>query len=241
MLALLLLAGGLALGAIVWQTSSRTAGGSASGNHDAAACVAEARAFTGYPLLFAGNSVLGYPLLGCQHSRTETRFVDETRAAGPGGDDYGYATCTIPEGRENCPVPGARIAHPGGDAYHFVYGTCTIPEGRESCAPPIGITIDPCALSINGRLIPAGPPDPSIPVRSMTVRGAQADVNEYGISFKQSPKIISIGAPGGSVDERTANAVAIAEALIPANALAAALPPDALLTAALGAMTVACP
>jgi hypothetical protein len=148
-----------------------------------------------------------------------------------------------------------RVSHPGGDAWAFAYGTRTIPEGRENCAPPIGIGIDPCALTIDSRIIPKA----SRPARSMVVRGAQADVNEYGITFEQSPHIISIGAPpqvylGQGLEayaaERAANAVTIAEALIPANAPAAAaasaaasaLAPDALITAALGAMdTVACP
>jgi hypothetical protein len=62
------------------------------------------------------------------------------------------------------------------------------------------------------------------------------------LSFEQPPHIITIYAPqGGSPAERAANAVTIAEALIPANAPASALPPGGSLTATLGAMTVACP
>jgi hypothetical protein len=223
-LLLLFVAGGLALGVIAviaWQTGTfnldpvRHAGGTTGGGdvythaEDAAACIEQARAFTGYPLLFAGPSVLGYPLTGCQHMRTETRYD-----------------------------PQGRVASPGQDVFHFDYGTCTIPEGRENCQIPVGISINPCALTVGGRVIPRA----SQSMGRVSVRGAQADINTDGeLIFELSPHIIGIGAPGGSPTERTANGTAIAEALIPANALASALPPAALLATTLGALTVACP
>lgn len=226
-LLLLFLAGGFALGVIgiiAWRTGtfdlepSRHAGGTTGVGDvythadNAAACIEQARTFTDYPLLFAGPSVLGYPLLDCQHMRTVTRYDEQGRAWSAGQD-----------------------------VWHFSYGTCTIPEGRENCPGPIGITINPCAGIAGGRVIPRA----STLLRNVRVRGAQADVVEVGaLNFEQSShSSILIGAPfGGSDAERDANAAAIAEALVPANALASALPPDALLTAALAAMdTVACP
>lgn len=225
-LLLLFLAGGLALGVIAviaWRTGTfnldpvRHAGGTTGGGDmythadNAAACIEQARTFTDYPLLFAGPSVLGYPLTWCDHMMTKTRHA-----------------------------PDGQVSHPGGDAWHFSYGTCTIPEGRENCQVPITITIDPCALIVDGHIIPKA----GRPARSMPVRGAQADVSQDGVlSFEQPPHIISIYAPqGGSTDERVGNAAAIANALIPANPPASALSAGAPLTATLGAMDkVACP
>jgi len=204
-LALLLLAGGLAAGAAVWQANTRATTGTTGGGDvythakDAATCAAQANAFTDYPLVFAGPSVLGYPLTWCDHMMTKTRRT-----------------------------PDGLVSHPGGDAWHFVYGTCTIPEGRENCGAPITIIIDPCAFLVDGRIIPW----PGRPTRSMTVRGAQALIGEHGISFEYSPQIISIGVADGSPGEITANAVAVASALIPANGLAEALSHGAPLTAA---------
>jgi len=112
-LALLLLAGGLTAGALVWQTNTRTTTGTTGGGdvythaEDAATCAAQARAFSDYPLVWAGPSVLGYPLVHCDHAMTKTRR-----------DEQG------------------RISHPGGDSWGFAYGHCETPEGRESCAPP---------------------------------------------------------------------------------------------------------
>jgi hypothetical protein len=205
-LALMLLAGGLAAGALVWRANTRTITGTTGGGDvythgkDAATCGAHARTFNDYPLVWAGDSVLGYPLTWCDHMMTKTRRA-----------------------------PDGRVSHPGGDAWHFVYGTCTIPEGKESCGDPITITIDPCAFLVDGRIIPW----PGRPTRSMTVRGAQALIGEHGISFEQSPQFISIDATGtGGPDEITANAIAVAEALVPANGLAEALSRGAPLTAA---------
>jgi hypothetical protein len=210
-LALLLLAGGLAAGAVVWRANARTITGTTGGGDvythgkDAATCAAQANAFTDYPLVFAGDSVLGYPLTGCDHMMTKTRRA-----------------------------PDGRVSHPGGDAWSFGYGDCTIPEGKESCGIPITISIDPCALLVDGRIIPKG----AQPVRSMVVRGAQANIYDDGIlDLEQSPQIITIYAPGGSSDERVANAVAIANALVPANGLAEALSHGAPLTAAFAQRT----
>jgi len=220
MRALLLLAGGLAVIAVVWQANARVTGGTTGGGdvythaENPAACIAQARAFTDYPLVFAGPSVLGYPLTGCAHMMTKTRH-----------DERG------------------RVSHPGGDSWSFGYGTCTTPEGRESCGIPITIVIDPCALTVDGRTIPKG----AQPVRSMVVRGTQADIYGDGVlAFEQSPQTITIYAPpnvylGQGVDvyaaERAANAVAIADALIAANEPASALSRGAPLTAAFAAAT----
>jgi hypothetical protein len=192
-LALLLLAGGLAAGVVVWQTNTRTTsttsgttGGGDVDTHatDAATCAAQASAFNDYPLVWAGPSVLGSPLTGCDHMMTKTRRA-----------------------------PDGRVSHPGGDAWVFSYGDCTIPAGRESCGIPIYIRIDPCARMVDGRVIPW----PGRPTRSMAVRGAEALIEEDGIVFEQSPQVITIGAPGGSPGERVANAVTIANALVPAT------------------------
>jgi hypothetical protein len=225
-LALLLLAGGLAAGAVIWQAATRTTSttNDTIGGGDvfteakgADACAALASAFTDYPLVWPGPSVLGYPLVDCAHMMTKTRH-----------DEQG------------------RVSHPGGDAFHFGYGTCVTPPGRESCPLPISIVIDPCALTVDGRIIPKGGP----PLRSMTVRGAQADVGDHGISFEQSPQIISIYVELAPYDaaqraNTIANAVLVANALVPANApasaAAAAMSSDALITATLGATKVACP
>jgi hypothetical protein len=215
-LALLLLAGGLAVSVIVWQVNARTTGGTTGGGdvythaENAAACIEQASAFTDYPLVFAGPSVLGYPLVHCNHMMTKTRRA-----------------------------PDGRVSHPGGDSWGFAYGTCTTPEGRESCGVPISIIIDPCALIVEGQIIPKGAP----PLRSMAVRGAQADISGDGVlSFEQSPQIISIYPPEGPTAERVANAVAIAEALVPANASASALSRGAPLTTAFReTATTVCP
>ena len=204
---LLLLAGGLAVSLAVWPASTRTTSGTTGGGdvytdaNDAETCAAQARAFSDYPLVWAGPSVLGYPLTGCYHMMTKTRRA-----------------------------PDGRVSHPGGDAWTFMYGDCTIPEGRENCHVPITITIDPCARLVDGRIIPHG----GQPLRSMIVRGAHVDVGDHGISFEQSPQIISIDAAGSSpnTDEQAAYAVAVANALVPANGLAEALSQDAPLTAA---------
>ena len=204
---LLVLAGGLAVSLAVWPASTRTTTGTTGGGdvytdaEDAETCIAQARAFTDYPLVFAGPSVLGYPLTWCSHAMTKTRR-----------DEQG------------------RVWHPGGDSWAFSYGDCTIPKGRESCADPISIVINPCARLVDGRIIPEG----GQPVRRMIVRGADADVWDHGISFEQSPQSIEIYASGSSPNtaEQVANAVAVAEALIPANGLAVALSQGAPLTAA---------
>lgn len=209
-LVLLLLAGGLAAGAVVWQATTRTTSGTIGGGNvftsanNAADCIKQARAFTDYPLVWAGPSVLGYPLVYCAHSMTKTRYT-----------------------------PDGQLWHPGGDSWAFGYGTCTTPKGAESCALPITIIIDPCALTVDGRTIPKA----SQPVRSMTVRGAQADISRDGVlTFEQSPQMIQIYAPEGvPADERAANAVKIAEALVPANPLGDALSRGAPLTAAFAA------
>jgi hypothetical protein len=208
-LALLLLAGGLTAGALVWQANTRTTSGTTGGGDvdthgkDAATCAAQARIFSDYPLVWAGDSVLGYPLTWCDHMMTKTRRT-----------------------------PDGSVSHPGGDSWGFGYGTCTAPEGKESCGIPISIIIDPCARLVDGRIIPEGQP-----VRSMTVRGAQANVWDHGISFEQSPQDITIYATGASSDEQVANAVAVAEALVPANGLAEALSHGAPLTAAFAQRT----
>lgn len=220
-LALLLLAGGLAAGAVVWQATTRTthttSGITGGGNvftsaNNVADCTRQARAFTDYPLVWAGPSVLGYPLVHCAHSMKKTRYT-----------------------------PDGQVSSPGGDSWHFSYGTCVTPKGEESCPVPITIITDPCALTVDGRIIPKG----SQPVRSIMVRGAQADISRDGVlTFEQSPQIITIHPPpnaylGQGVEahaaERAANAVAIAEALVPANALASALSRGAPLTTAFAA------
>lgn len=146
-LVLLLIVCALVGGAIVWRTSatgsqtqpSRKPATVFTSATDSVTCVEQARVFTDYPLVFAGPSVLGYPLTSCQHMRTETLYA-----------------------------PDGRVSHPGGDSWSFVYGTCTIPEGRENCTPPIGIGIDPCALIVDGRTIPkASQPTRGITVRGV--------------------------------------------------------------------------
>jgi hypothetical protein len=219
-LALLLLAGGLTAGALVWQTNTRTTSGTTGGGDvdthatDAATCAAQAHAFNDYPLVWAGPSVLGYPLTWCAHTMTKTRR-----------DEQG------------------RVSHPGGDSWGFGYGTCETPEGKESCPIPITIDIDPCALLVDGRIIPKG----GQTVHNMIVRGAQANIYDDGVlTLEQSPQIISIYAPpksyhGQGMDvyaaERVANAVTIANALVPANGLAEALSHGAPLTAAFAQRT----
>ena len=106
-------------------------------SRDAKVCGAQAAAFTDYPLVWAGPSVLGYPLVHCDHTLTKTRYA-----------------------------PDGRISHPGGDAWHFVYGDCTIAEGHDSCVNPIGVTIDPCSDNVDGHAIPkASQPLRSLNVR----------------------------------------------------------------------------
>ncbi len=224
LLALLLLAGGVAAGALIWQATTRTThtttGAIGGGNvftsaKNVADCTRQASAFADYPLVWAGPSVLGYPLVYCSHSMTKTRY-----------DDQG------------------RYLSPGGDSWTFAYGTCVTPPGKESCPLPIAISINPCALTIDGRTIPRG----SRALRGLTVRGADADINQNGtLTFERAPQIISISteiAPydptsGQGVEafvaEKAANAVKIAEALIPANALAGALSRGAPLTTAFAA------
>jgi hypothetical protein len=209
-LVLLLMAGGLAVGVVVWQAATSTTSGTIGGGNvftsanNVADCSAQARAFADYPVVWAGPSVLGYPLVHCDHSMTKTRY-----------DEQG------------------RVSSPGDDSWAFAYGTCTPAKGRENCPVPITIITDPCALTIDGRIIPKA----SQPVRSITVRGAKADISGFGVlTFEQEPQMIQIYAPeGGTPDERAANAVLIAEALIPANALADALSRGAPLTTAFAA------
>lgn len=214
-LALLLLAVGLAAGALAWRANTGTTTGTTGGGdvftqaNNAAECTDQASAFADYPLVWAGDSVLSYPLTYCAHMMTKTRRDEE-----------------------------GHVSHPGGDAWVFGYGDCTPSKGHDSCAPPITLRVDPCALLVDGGIIPRG----SRPVRSIVVRGAQADIYQDGVLvFEQSPQVITIYAPpqdyqGQGVDvyaaERAANAVTIAEALIPANALADGLSKGEPLTAA---------
>lgn len=205
-LVLLLLAGGLAAGAVAWRANTRTTTGTTGGGdvftdaNKATDCMEQASAFADYPLVFAGPSVLGYPLTYCDHAMTKTRRT-----------------------------PDGQVSHPGGDSWGFQYGSCTVPDGRESCAPPISIIIDPCARLLDGRIIPW----PGRPTRSLVVRGAEALIGEHDIIFEQSPQQITIYASGSSPDtaEQVANAVKVAEALIPANGLADGLSKGASLTA----------
>jgi hypothetical protein len=218
LLALLLLAGGLAAGVVVWQATTTTSGTNDRGDvytsaKNVADCTAQASAFTDYPLVWAGASVLGYPLVHCDHTMTKTRYATD-----------------------------GSVSHPGGDSWTFGYGTCTTRKGQESCPLPVGIVIDPCALTVDGRSIPRG----SQSVRSMTVRGAKGDISRDGVlSFEQSPQTITIYAPEGPADERATQATEIAEALVPVNApaskAAAAVSSDALLSATLKATKVVCP
>ncbi len=231
---LLLLAGGLAAGVVIWRgasgttnTTSGTAGGGDvyTSANSAADCRAQASAFTDYPLVWAGPSVLGYALVNCAHMMTKTRH-----------DGQG------------------RVSHPGGDAWHFSYGTCVTPPGRESCPVPISIVIDPCAGVIDGVIIPG-----TLHAPTTTVRGAPASISLSGVlSFEQSSRQITIytetapyePATGQGVEafvaEKAATAIRVAEALMPANGLAsaagAAAPrSDTLLTETLKTTTVACP
>jgi len=236
-----ILAGIVVVGVIAWKTHAleldpvRHAGGTTGGGdaythaEDAAACIEQMQAFTDYPLLFAGSSVLGYPLTGCQHMRTETLY------GCPGAAAPSRSRC-VPWPDDGSP----HIAHPGGDAWSIGYGTCTIPEGRESCGIPISIRIDPCARVVDGRVIERA----YTVVRGTAVRGVQPLIGtDGGLEFELPPYgSLSISAPqGGSADERATNAVTIAGALIPANVAASPLSPGAPLTATLSAITVACP
>ncbi len=80
----------------------------------AAACKQDATAFVDYPLVFAGDTALGYPLSTCQHNKTAAQY-----------DDRG------------------QLFHAATDFFSFDYGSCEIAAGRESCAVPVTIIIDP--------------------------------------------------------------------------------------------------
>src|SRR5947207_3143507 len=95
-LALLLLAGAFAVSAVVWQARTSTTGGTTGGGdvythaEDPAACIDQASAFANYPLVFAGPSVLGYPLVHCDHMMTKPRHDERGRVSHPGGDSWSF-------------------------------------------------------------------------------------------------------------------------------------------------------
>lgn len=182
-----------------------TAGQHAEADLDKAVqCRQDATTFSDYPLLFAGDSVLGFPLVDCQHSKTAAQY-----------DEQG------------------RLFHSATDSYAFAYGTCEIPAGRESCAVPVTIIIDPPCSEFTV--------DSSFAKEKTTVRGAEAMVDESGTTWFATPSYkISVYPPGGTYAEKKANAAAIVEGLVPANAAASALTASAPLTTALGPSTV-CP
>lgn len=176
-----------------------------AGVNKALACHQQADAFTDYPLLYAGDNVLGYPLISCQHDKTANRY-----------DDQG------------------RLLHSATDSFAFAYGTCVIPAGRDSCAIPVTIIIDPPCSNFQV--------SPAFAKERVTVRGAEAMVDENGTIWFETPTYkVSVYPPeGGTYAERKGKAVAIMEGLLPANALAAPLTKAAPLTTALGPSTV-CP
>lgn len=171
--------------------------GASAGIDAADACVKQAAAFGEYPLVFAGKSVLGYPLGSCQDMKTD-RVTDEL----------------------------GRIAREASNQYSFGYGDCTIPPGRDSCAIPVTIVVDPpCGLTLDQRVIK----------ETVAVRGASALVKPDGSMRVETPTYkVSVFAPGNTFEERKANATAIMEALVPANAPATRLRAGAPLTTALG-------
>lgn len=115
------LAIGLAVGALVLYIVLSFFGDGAEADLDAATvCEEQMREFADYPLLYAGPEVLGYPLMGCRHNKTEDRFA-------PDGTRYHEAT----------------------DSFTFVYGNCDIPPGGSSCPIPVSIIVyPPCHSSL---------------------------------------------------------------------------------------------
>jgi hypothetical protein len=148
--------------------------------------------------------VLGYPLVGCDHSKTADQY-----------DDRGV------------------LFHAATDSFAFYYGTCVIPPNRESCPVPVTVIVDsPCITFA---------PDASSVKERVTVRGAEASVDDHGVTWFATPSyMLSVYPPGASYDEQKANALAIVEALVPVNAPASALADGAPLTAPLAPSAV-CP
>lgn len=202
------LTGALTAGAVVWRVPGRHSGGTPALTSRALACIEEAKAFTGYPLLFAGENVLGYPLTSCQHTRTDTWNNGQ-----------------------------GLITHDGGDSFGFAYGDCTIPEGRENCPIPITINI----VLRCGPVIPAA----SLPKSTArSVRGVTAGIDPDGRGlgmFLSATTGLGISVSRNAAGVLAADPIAIADALVPANPLAAPLTPGGPLTALSTAPVVPCP
>lgn len=85
------------------------------------ACLELARSFTNYPILYAGEEVVGQPLQGCVYSKTEAQ-----------ADEQG------------------RVYHLATDAFFFAYGTCDASPDH-GCASPVNIVTQPaCTTGASG-------------------------------------------------------------------------------------------
>jgi len=155
------------------------------------ACLQLAAGFDEYPLLFAGDEVLGHRLTNCDHAKKEASFQ-------PDGSPY----------------------HPATNSFTFAYGFCAIEQGQNSCRVPVTLIVYPSCAS-EYAAVDSG----------VEIRGAAAFIEDSGnIRIVQPTHMLTVSAPGSIVAERSANAAAIVEALVPANDLARALTPGAPLT-----------
>jgi len=190
---------GIAVGAGAFYASARLLRGDRveADLNAALLCEQEAAAFSDYPLVFAGNEVLGYSLRGCRRNKTPDRYA-----------------------------PDGTLFHQATDSFTFVYGECTIPEGAPSCPVPVAIIVyPPCEEPIY----------PGAVSKTVAVRGIDAYVkNDGSIRMEEPTYKLTIYAPGLTFDERSKNAITVAESLLAANDLAAPLTAGAPLSKELG-------
>ncbi len=78
------------------------------------ACKEAMSGFQRFPLVYAGDEVLGHPLSGCQKSETAP-LLDQS----------------------------GTVALPSAEQFNIAYGDCEIPPNAESCPVPVTIVIDP--------------------------------------------------------------------------------------------------
>ncbi len=127
-------------------------------------------------------------------------------------------------------APDGTRYHNATDSFTFVYGSCVIPSGGSSCPIPVSIIMYPACHS---SLAAGAAKDTAL------VRGAQALVKSDGSLRIEAPSHkLTLYAPGNSSGARTANAIRVAEALVPANAPADALSRGAPLSTTLGGSKV---
>lgn len=170
------------------------------------------------------------PVTACEEQMRQ--FTDYPLLyAGPEALGYPLAGCRHNKTEDRFAPDGTR-SHVATDSFTLIYGSCDIPAGRSSCPIPVSIIMyPPCHSSL----------DAGAAKETTLVRGAMALVKSDGsLRIEAQSHKLTLYAPGASIQERKENATRIAEALIPANALAAPLTRNEPLSKALAPSRV-CP